>query len=127
MSSAPTDPARAMLPFAADRAGIVSGEGSAFFVLETAEHARARNFKISLFTNGTLVDREVAGWIGALGVSSVQLSLHAADPELRFTIRFDTDIPRQVGLSGSSAIIIAVRLSIRKPISMRRPSLTIQV
>ncbi len=36
------DPTRALLPFAADRAGIVSGEGSAFFVVETADHAERR-------------------------------------------------------------------------------------
>jgi glucuronokinase len=29
------------------------------------------------------------------------------DPRLRFSMRYETDIPRQVGLSGSSAIIIA--------------------
>lgn len=31
-----------------------------------------------------------------------------ADPRARFSVRFETDIPRQVGLSGSSAIVIAV-------------------
>jgi glucuronokinase len=30
-----------------------------------------------------------------------------ADPRLRFSLRFETDIPRQVGLGGSSAIVIA--------------------
>ncbi len=30
-----------------------------------------------------------------------------SDPSLRFTIAYETDIPRQVGLSGSSAIVIA--------------------
>ena len=34
--------------------------------------------------------------------------LDVADERLRFSIRFDTDIPRQVGLAGSSAIVVAV-------------------
>lgn len=33
--------------------------------------------------------------------------LNPGDPRARFTMRFDTSIPRQVGLGGSSAIVIA--------------------
>lgn len=46
------DPTRALLPFAADRAGIVSGEGSAFFVLESPEHAAARGAKVKARLRG---------------------------------------------------------------------------
>lgn len=52
MSSGATDPKKAMLPFAADRAGIVSGEGSAFFVLETEEHATARGARVHAWLTG---------------------------------------------------------------------------
>jgi 3-oxoacyl-[acyl-carrier-protein] synthase II len=52
MSSGAADPMRAMLPFAADRAGIVSGEGSAFFVLETAAHAAARRARVHAWLTG---------------------------------------------------------------------------
>lgn len=37
-----------------------------------------------------------------------------ADPRLRFTIRYETDIPRQVGLAGSSAIVIAALRALTK-------------
>jgi 3-oxoacyl-[acyl-carrier-protein] synthase II len=60
------DPYRALLPFAADRAGIVSGEGSAFFVLETAEHATARGAR-------------VRGWLR--GVGSLADAYHPSSPE----------------------------------------------
>lgn len=35
------------------------------------------------------------------------LERDAADPSLRFAMRFETTVPRQVGLAGSSAIVIA--------------------
>ncbi len=66
MSTGQADPTRAMLPFAADRVGIVSGEGSAFFVLETAEHAAAR---------GALTK----GWV--LGYGSLADAHHPSSPE----------------------------------------------
>ncbi|MCP5024757.1 MAG: beta-ketoacyl-[acyl-carrier-protein] synthase family protein [Actinomycetia bacterium] len=66
MSSGPTDPSRAMLPFAADRAGIVSGEGSAFFVLETEDHARSRGASIR-------------GWLRGYG--SLADAHHPSSPE----------------------------------------------
>ncbi|MCP4226685.1 MAG: beta-ketoacyl-[acyl-carrier-protein] synthase family protein, partial [Actinomycetia bacterium] len=66
MSSGQTDPTRAMLPFAADRVGIVSGEGSGFFVVETAEHAAARG-------------AEPKAWLR--GYASVADAHHPSSPE----------------------------------------------
>lgn len=66
MSTGSVDPARAMLPFDADRAGIVSGEGSAFLVLETADHAERRG-------------AEVRGWL--TGYASLADGHHPSSPE----------------------------------------------
>jgi 3-oxoacyl-[acyl-carrier-protein] synthase II len=53
MTTAERDPTRASLPFDVHRSGIVTGEGSAALVLESAEHARAR---------GAVARSEVAGF-----------------------------------------------------------------
>jgi 3-oxoacyl-[acyl-carrier-protein] synthase II len=66
MSAGQTDPSRAMLPFAADRVGIVSGEGSAFFVLETPAHAEARG-------------ADIRGWLRGYG--SIADGHHPSSPE----------------------------------------------
>ena len=66
MSTGGGDPKRAVLPFAADRAGIVAGEGSSFFVLETPEHAAAR-------------EATVHGWL--TGYSSLADAYHPSAPE----------------------------------------------
>ncbi len=60
------DPLRALLPFAADRAGIVSGEGSAFFVLERGDSAVERGASIR-------------GWLR--GVGSLADAYHPSSPE----------------------------------------------
>jgi len=52
MSSPSADPRRAMLPFAADRSGIVSGDGSVWFVLETEAHATARGADVLAWLRG---------------------------------------------------------------------------
>ena len=52
MGAAVTDPRRACLPFDVDRAGMVMGEGSGMFVLESAEHARRRGARVHAWVQG---------------------------------------------------------------------------
>jgi len=59
-------PERAVIPFDVERRGIVFGEGSAWFVIETAEHAEARG-------------AEPLGWV--LGVGSCADGYHPSSPE----------------------------------------------
>lgn len=48
----PDDVARSCRPFAADRSGLVLGEGAAFLVLESAERARSRGARIHAYVAG---------------------------------------------------------------------------
>lgn len=48
---------------------------------EVLLEARQRGFAVRLFTNGTLVDREMAQELGAVGLLAVELSLHGATAE----------------------------------------------
>ena len=63
-----------------------------------AEKARARDFQLSLSTNGERLDREAARWMATLPFASVQISLHAADPALHDEL---------VGCPGSHARVLA--------------------
>lgn len=48
----PADPSKSCRPFSQNRTGLVLGEGSVFFVLESREHAERRNAKILAFIEG---------------------------------------------------------------------------
>jgi 3-oxoacyl-[acyl-carrier-protein] synthase II len=52
MGAAVNDPRRACLPFDVDRAGMVMGEGSGMFVLESAEHALRRGARVHAWVQG---------------------------------------------------------------------------
>ncbi|MEU7818016.1 beta-ketoacyl-[acyl-carrier-protein] synthase family protein [Pseudonocardia sp. NPDC049154] len=52
MGGAVTDASRACLPFDVDRSGMVMGEGSGMFVLESAEHARRRGARVHAWVQG---------------------------------------------------------------------------
>jgi len=52
MGATVTSPRRACLPFDVDRAGMVMGEGSGMFVLESAEHARRRGARVHAWVQG---------------------------------------------------------------------------
>lgn len=66
METPELDPTRAVLPFDVARQGIVFGEGAAWFVLETAEHAAARGAR-------------PLGWV--LGAGSCSDGHHPSSPE----------------------------------------------
>jgi 3-oxoacyl-[acyl-carrier-protein] synthase II len=56
----PVDPACSCRPFAANRSGLVLGEGSAFFILEQWEHAQARGAAIHAELSGYGLASDVA-------------------------------------------------------------------
>ncbi len=90
-----TDASRAMLPFAADRAGIVSGEGSAFFVLETAEHAAARG-------------AEAKAWLRGVGSLADAYHPSSPEPEGRWEQEVMEEAQRSAGLGpGDVDVLIA--------------------
>ncbi len=65
------DPSRACRPFDVDRSGFVTGEGGAFFLLESLDHARRR---------GARIYGEIRGYAGTLDGKSMT----APDPDGRW-------------------------------------------
>ncbi len=87
-----------------DRVEIIAADGD--LVAFAAARQAAEAYSVEGASGGL---RLVSAALHRFFLHAPQLAdLDAADERSRFSIRFDTDIPRQVGLSGSSAIVIAV-------------------
>jgi 3-oxoacyl-[acyl-carrier-protein] synthase II len=86
-SFAPGQAATSCRPFAVDRTGFVLGEGSAFMMLESAEHARARGARIYAELSGVglscdatnLTKPDVPGQSRAIRTALAQAGLSPAD------------------------------------------------
>jgi 3-oxoacyl-[acyl-carrier-protein] synthase II len=84
---APGEAARSCRPFAADRSGFVLGEGAAFVVLESAEHARQRGARVYAELAGSglscdathLTKPDAPGQQRALRAALAQAGLKPAD------------------------------------------------
>ena len=73
----PDDPSRSCRPFARDRSGLVLGEGGAFLILESEDHARARNATIHGYLRGYGVSSD-ASHIGMPATPGQVRALQAA-------------------------------------------------
>ncbi len=73
----PVDPSRSCKPFSKARSGLVLGEGGAFVILESEDHARARNATIHGYLRGYGVSSD-ASHIGMPAVEGQVLALQAA-------------------------------------------------
>jgi len=71
------DPSRTCKPFSRNRSGLVLGEGSAFLVLESLEHARARGARCHALLSGYGVSND-AHHIGMPAAEGQVRALHAA-------------------------------------------------
>ena len=93
------DPARASRPFTAERDGFVLGEGSWMFVLEDADHARAR---------GVPALAEIAGYASTCDAfHRVQIAPDVAEPVRAMELAMaDAGVPKEaigyVNLHGTS-------------------------
>ncbi len=84
----PQDPAAACRPFSRDRTGVVLGEGAVLFVLESADHARARGARVLATLGGygfcndagaSLVRQEALGQATAMRAALRDAGLQADD------------------------------------------------
>jgi 3-oxoacyl-[acyl-carrier-protein] synthase II len=89
MSTRNDEPAKAMRPFDANRDGFVCGEGAGLVILESLDHARARDARIYA---------EVVGY----GLTSDAHHLTAPDPEGDGAARAMTSALRDGGLDASA-------------------------
>jgi 3-oxoacyl-[acyl-carrier-protein] synthase II len=95
----PVDPACSCRPFAANRSGLVLGEGSAFFVLEQWEHAQARGAAIHAELSGYGLATDV-GHITRPSVEGQALAMRAA---LR-TANIDPDQVDYINAHGTGTV-----------------------